>query len=821
MATTKSAPKATPKTSNSTSLSLAAKGKAETQQQAAMNKAKAAAIQSTKTSNAVITQSAPKPTINNTIVTPSTPKAVVQPAVLKVNPAKLGEKGIGITNALQAPQTNKPATIINPAAKKELDSIIGGQKGTSNIARIAKIYGISEEDAKTYVGQGAQSAIAAAKDERSKMLKTRFFADVLPSVTPAPTQAGINAGKTPVVPQTNAAKAPTVYDAQSIFNDIKAGKLIPSRDNGAWTKLYEGDKASGAQQEAYRMWEKYNKLKDAKGAALTQALEKGEIAVDDPVWNALKQNGQLTKTQEAALNVWGAQQKVAKTTAAKPKPTTIDEAESIEELNNLLNENQYKEFDQSQNQDLIPPTKNGEAQLTPTNLTAPQNLQNNIEALSNTLNSGQYEAPTIPELSKTYQQLYTKYNIDDAENLINQLDETEASLSANLRKIQAGLIGETVSTDVIEGRVSTAERNMMERIDAVSRQKKALTNQVTVANNLISSIMGYQQMDYNNASDAYNKQFNNNIQTLNQLRGLNQDQLDQQQLDKTTAEANLQILYNMAASGQINVDDLPDSQKKLWSKLEAQAGLPAGTYENILNQNVGQEMVGSGTQRVDAEGNVYMDFIMRDKETGAITTVTQPLGADYQSYLGLRKAEADIAYTQASAAGRSGGGGGRGGSGGGASGKLLSIDDITLLNAKYPTAGITYGDTQASAIAKINGEIEYDDGVVDDTISAWFSQHDGASKEEALQDAKNTFNNPNNYAYAEGLINDYYAANGGGNSWLDDAFNSIKDRMTNGKQEQYYKGMSEGGKAVAKAAAVAGAAGSMNPGLLLYNLFKK
>jgi hypothetical protein len=173
--------------------------------------------------------------------------------------------------------------------------------------------------------------------------------------------------------------------------------------------------------------------------------------------------------------------------------------------------------------------------------------------------------------------------------------------------------------NVISGRVSEAQQQENEKLMAVNNSIKTVTDQLTVKYNTIESMMKYTGQDYANSVDAYNTQFTQNMSVMNMVKGMVDEQKSDEEKVADNARANLQIIYNnMPADGIVD-----KAQKANITKLELQAGLPAGFYENVTSANPKADVLSTTTR--ESGGIKYADVLMKNSD-GSITTKTVTLG---------------------------------------------------------------------------------------------------------------------------------------------------------------------------------------------------
>lgn len=190
-------------------------------------------------------------------------------------------------------------------------------------------------------------------------------------------------------------------------------------------------------------------------------------------------------------------------------------------------------------------------------------------------------APTPPNLSQQYQDLLDAKGVPAIQAAINDLKAQSDALDAQTRTNVSAERGKPVAENVIEGRVGIQQRNAQEQQDFITRQLTTKQNELNAALTNIQTIMQLTQTDYSNASDAYNKQFDQAISTINLVQGIQQDQKNDLQKAQDNARANAQILYNAIREGGISMSNLPAGTQAQLNSLEVQAGLPVGFFQAI------------------------------------------------------------------------------------------------------------------------------------------------------------------------------------------------------------------------------------------------
>jgi len=271
---------------------------------------------------------------------------------------------------------------------------------------------------------------------------------------------------------------------------------------------------------------------------------------------------------------------------------------------------------------------------------------------------GSNTKPTAPNFESTYNSLLASNGISDLESQLSDLGNQENEIRAGFRQQKANEQGKPVAMNVIEGRVGEEERAANERLDTVLRQKDYITNQLKTKYDVVNNIMNLKKLDYQTASDEYNTAFSQNLQLFNTVKGISDDQKSDAEREQDNARANAQIIYNSIQSGGTNVDSLSDDQKLSLTKMEMQAGLPVGFYQNLQSKNPKADIVTSTSR--ESGGSKYVDVIMRNPD-GSLTTQSMRVGS-VDAPQGSKPTEAETTKTNAQKvasqlAGRAGGDG--------------------------------------------------------------------------------------------------------------------------------------------------------------------
>lgn len=197
--------------------------------------------------------------------------------------------------------------------------------------------------------------------------------------------------------------------------------------------------------------------------------------------------------------------------------------------------------------------------------------------------------PTPPSLVEQFGQLKEQAGVDAINQSIIDLKSQQDAIASQLQVNKTAENGKPVAKNVIEGRISQETQQAQDQYDFIGRQLSRKQDELNAALGNIQMIMQFSQTDYQNASQAYNTQFDQAISTINLVRGIQQDQKTDQQRAIDNARANAQIFVNLIKDGNMDLNSLDPAAQAQLNTLEVQAGLPAGFFQSLhmdANANV-------------------------------------------------------------------------------------------------------------------------------------------------------------------------------------------------------------------------------------------
>lgn len=237
-------------------------------------------------------------------------------------------------------------------------------------------------------------------------------------------------------------------------------------------------------------------------------------------------------------------------------------------------------------------------------------------------------APAAVDYEQKYLGLRTSYGVDSLEKTITDLNGEASAIRTSLAAQRDAERGKPVAMNVIEGRISEEERAANERLALVNDQIKTASDQLQTKYSVINNIMGYAKQTYADAKDTYDTAYTQALNLITTAKGLSSEASTKEEAAKDDARANLQVIYNNLTAGGADASALDPSMRATITKLEMQAGLPAGFYSSLQQKNPKADIL-STTTRTTGDKK-YADVVMRNSD-GSLSTKSIYLGADVPS----------------------------------------------------------------------------------------------------------------------------------------------------------------------------------------------
>lgn len=302
------------------------------------------------------------------------------------------------------------------------------------------------------------------------------------------------------------------------------------------------------------------------------------------------------------------------------KATDWKTAESLDDLDQYLN---TKQEDLMKGDD-VPVRDN-------TDLLNPENLEENIDYFSEALKPDM-EAPKAA-FEEKQEALFKEHGVETLEEDVNYWKAQEEEIAAQMRQRTKNEEGKTVPMGVIAGRVSEVERQEMERMDYVRRQLQTATDQLNSKYRIVESTMQAYGNDYKAATAEYERSYNENLQAINLMKGIQAEAKAEEEAAKDSARANLQVLYNNVVNGTLDAESMGADQKQMITKMEMQAGLPTGTFEALRSKDP-EYSIKFTKDGTDQYGNQGVYLFKENARTGEIKTDFVVTGGKESSLFG-------------------------------------------------------------------------------------------------------------------------------------------------------------------------------------------
>ena len=249
------------------------------------------------------------------------------------------------------------------------------------------------------------------------------------------------------------------------------------------------------------------------------------------------------------------------------------------------------------------------------------------EKLLKMLEGKQEQDKAAPSLQQQFLDQRTKLGVGEMETKLAGLDAKLEQLDADYASAVEGEEGRLVSMSQVQRRQSAegiayqrARRDMVAERDSVA-------NQLNTKYGVIKSMVDFAGMDYDNAQQNYQTQFNSSLQLINLVKGIENEAKDNQEKAVDNARANATIMYNLLKEGNVKYDSLDASAKADIKNLEMMAGLPTG-FTEFITSAIDEPVIHFGTAFTDAKGDRIQPVLTVDKATGNVNTNNVIVGKD-------------------------------------------------------------------------------------------------------------------------------------------------------------------------------------------------
>lgn len=290
-------------------------------------------------------------------------------------------------------------------------------------------------------------------------------------------------------------------------------------------------------------------------------------------------------------------------------PTKLSEVKTAEEFDQFANAQAESLLQQATQSGSAPPTRSQSTGLGTTD-----------DFLNEILQGGGDKAPAPYNAEQKLAEVRGKYGVDPLEQELAALDKEAFDIKAIMRANVGFEQGKAVGLGVMSGRISEEEKQANIRLDAINSQKTIIANQLQQKYGVIDGIMKASQLDFENATKAYEQEFDRVVTTTNLLRGLRSDQISMEEKARDDARSNVTIVTNALSSGALTWDSLDPATKASYAKLEAQAGLPIGTIQSFTAKPSKDWQMQTILPGIDQSGNQVATIIEKNQVTGEFKT---------------------------------------------------------------------------------------------------------------------------------------------------------------------------------------------------------
>lgn len=248
----------------------------------------------------------------------------------------------------------------------------------------------------------------------------------------------------------------------------------------------------------------------------------------------------------------------------------------------VTNPNQY--INQNQNQDFATASKVNDVPVR-------RSASDIAKEVTSVLGSNLPDKIDTVSFTDKYKQLRADSGLVELESSLNSLQAQARDIEAQKQARINSEKGKPVAMNVISGRVSEVEQQENERLTVINNSIQTATAQLKTKLDAVDTIMKYTAMDYDNAVQNYDKQFSQNVQVMNLVKGIMDDEKSDEERVVDNARANAQIMINtMNANGTTYKNLTPDQQVNL-TKLGVQSGLGANFFSDVMNVSAGKEIL--------------------------------------------------------------------------------------------------------------------------------------------------------------------------------------------------------------------------------------
>lgn len=434
-----------------------------------------------------------------------------------------------------------------------------------------------------------------------------------------------------------------------IFEKMKSGVVAPNQTP-----------VTPAEKEAVAMYQNYQKYQNADAQTLLGAIQSGELTPDKTnlLWRALGQNGEPTDAMIQAYAMWDKGIKAGADGKRSQDPFLGGAWQTIQseaEANTMIND--FSGEDNTVDGEVVSSTDGGTSTSTGTVTKGTSEYDMYRQTLLDITTQ-----PTIggSDYQGKLSDLRGKYNIQQDEQGLQSLDDEAMAIENDLVARRNQARSQPVAMGVIAGRVGEIERQQMERLNQVNRDRQYLANSLAQKQSIIGSFMEAYGMDYESAREDFDTRYNRSLQAIDMFRTIRKDEVAEQsaiasaelaqkkyedeksQQRKDDAKAKLDVIYGAIGDGTMDPALMKAPAMAIqMAQLEIEAGYPIGTFTGMMDKNP-DKTYRTTIESVNAKGERIVTAMFTDKNTGEPSFYKQNLGVDAKLLLDIEKGVYDV-----------------------------------------------------------------------------------------------------------------------------------------------------------------------------------
>ena len=215
-------------------------------------------------------------------------------------------------------------------------------------------------------------------------------------------------------------------------------------------------------------------------------------------------------------------------------------------------------------------------------------------------------APAVPDSGAAQTTANaTPGGVNDLTTQINTLNDQYTSLENQLQQEQAGEASKPgVVASVINGRMTMLSAEQSKALTDLKAQITDAKTQLSQAQTAVKTLMANQQTDYKNAEAQWQFEYTKALTQYN-------DDVSQQDKAQANSKAAAQVIINSfkGTDAKTAMTKMDDTTLAGWATLELQAGMPAGTIQAAVENELNITKFVKGTNGsmyaygFDAQGN--------------------------------------------------------------------------------------------------------------------------------------------------------------------------------------------------------------------------